>query len=58
MLADENFQKHLGQTWLTYYFGPERKLEEKIILEENEYSEAENHQSASYVVSVYAPNSK
>ena len=58
MLSDEKFQKHIGPTWLTYYFGPEHKMEEKIILEENEYSEEDMSRKVGNVVSVYAPNSQ
>lgn len=34
MLSEEKFLKELGDQMIIYYFGPEKKIEEKIILEE------------------------
>jgi len=34
MLFEEEFLKYLGENMLTYYFGPERKIEDKTIIEE------------------------
>jgi len=35
MLFSENFLKELGDMMIAYYFGPEKKILEKTILEEN-----------------------
>lgn len=58
MLFEENFLKYLGENMLTYYFGPERKIEDKTIIEET--SEASSNDLTNRkvsVYSVYAPNS-
>jgi len=34
MLFEEDFLKYLGEHMLTYYFGPERKIEDKTIIED------------------------
>lgn len=58
MLFDENFLKYLGDNMLTYYFGPERKIEDKTIIEEaSEPSSTNLDPKPTSVYSVYAPNS-
>jgi hypothetical protein len=57
MLFEENFLKYLGENMLTYYFGPERKIEDITIIEEtSELSNNEGNRKYS-VYSVYAPSS-
>lgn len=58
MLFEENFLKYLGENMLTYYFGPERKIEDKTIIEEtSEPSSNDLNNRKVNVYSVYAPNS-
>jgi hypothetical protein len=54
MLVEEDFLKYLGENMLTYYFGPERKIEDKIIIEEPSES---NNDYTLRKGSVYAPTS-
>lgn len=54
LVEEEDFIKFLGENMLTYYFGPERKIEEKTIIEDASES------SMDYSLrkgSVYAPSS-
>ena len=34
MLLDDHFLKELGDLMITYYFGPEKKILDKTIIEE------------------------
>lgn len=54
MLVEEDFLKYLGENMLTYYFGPERKIEDIIIIEEPSES---NNDYTLRKGSVYAPTS-
>jgi hypothetical protein len=54
MLFEEKFLKEMGDRMVAYYFGPEKKICEKTILEEN--SEESQEQSLRKG-SVYVPNS-
>lgn len=54
MLFEDDFLKELGDMMITYYFGPEKKILEKIILEENSEDSQERGIRKG---SVFIPNS-
>jgi hypothetical protein len=57
MLVEEKFLKELGDQMIIYYFGPEKKIEEKIILEEtSEISNQEN--GPGRISSLYDPSAR
>jgi hypothetical protein len=57
MLFEEPFLKELGEAMIIYYFGPEKRISEKIIMEENsEQSNTENEPRKHG--SLYNPTSK
>lgn len=56
MLTEENFLKYLGDNMLTYYFGPEKKIEDKTIIDESQQGGNDQPRKLS-VYSVYAPTS-
>ena len=58
MLFEEHFLKYLGDNMLTYYFGPEKKIEDKTIIEETSEPSSNDVKNRDHsVYSVYAPSS-
>jgi hypothetical protein len=57
MLFEEDFLKYLGDHMLTYYFGPERKIEDKTIIEDPSEPSTNEVGRKYSVYSVYNPSS-
>lgn len=57
MLFEERFLKELGESMIIYYFGPEKRISEKIIMEENS-EQSNNDIEPRKHGSLYNPTSK